>query len=477
MRLSRPRVLVASVVLVGGCALAACGAGEAPDAATAGDAGGGSPDAAAAADAFVESPDAADGSDVLDALDASDASDAADAADASLLAPGFVHRDVNHVLGTGQSLSVGSQGVPALSAMQPYDNLRFVTGVIAGGAGLTSFVPLTEGTTETLSSAFANLVTKMARDVVLVGQPAGKTSHDLLVSAHGLGGKPYSDLKKNGALAAYANGMAQAQAGHDLALAAGKTHVIRAVTNVHGESDHNKGNVNYATDLVEWQSDYEADARAITGQTEPVPMLHTQFSSWTKLAGGLTTSAVCAAQLAAHVDAPGKVILVGAKYHLPYAADGVHLTNEGYRHMGEDYAKVYRRVILEGKTWEPVRPKTVARAGAVVTLKMHVPAPPLVLDTALVSDPGSMGFEWTDDGPVVPTIASVAVIAPDTVVVTLSGAPNANGRIRYAFTGVAGAKGGPTTGPRGNLRDSDKTPSRDGYALYNWAVHFDVASP
>lgn len=483
MHVLRLRSLLASIALSAGCAIAACGVEESGSANDDGDAAA-SGAADATLDATLDTSSSADASTDASSADASadasgsaDASLDADAADASLLAPGFVYRDINHVLGTGQSLSVGSQGTPTLSTMQPYDNLRFVTGVIAGGTGLTSFVPLVEGNTETLSSSFANLVTKMAREEILLGQPAGKTSHDLLVSAHGVGGRPYSALKKNGTLTAYANGIAQAQAGHDLAVAANKTHVVRAVTNVHGESDHQNGNTTYEANLLEWQSDYETDVKAITGQAEPVPMLHTQFSSWTKLAGGLTTSAVAAAQLSAHVNAPGKIILVGAKYHLPYVNDGVHLTNEGYRHMGEDYAKVYRRVILEGKTWEPVRPKAVTRAGAVVTLKMHVPVPPLVIDTVRVSDPGNYGFEWTDDGPVVPTIVSVAVTGPDTVVVTLSGVPNANGRIRYAFTGVAGAKGGPTTGPRGNLRDSDATPSRDGYELYNWGVHFDVPSP
>jgi hypothetical protein len=125
-----------------------------------------------------------------------------------------------------------------------------------------------------------------------------------------------------------------------------------------------------------------------------------------------------------------------------------------------------------------VRPASITRTDAVVTVKMHVPAPPLVLDTTLVTNPGKFGFEWKDDGPATPTIASVAVAGPDTITVTLSAAPTgANKRLRYAFTGTPGALGGPTSGPRGNVRDSDATPSRNGYALYNWCVHFDMAAP
>jgi hypothetical protein len=409
----------------------------------------------------------------------SDAAVAQDSAtvDASLLAPGFVYRDINHVLGTGQSLSVGTLGTPVLSLTQPYANITFVTGVLSGGAGLTSFIPLVEKTVETHSSSFANLITMMARDVILVGAPAGQTSHDLLISQHGIGGQPYSAIKKGGTTTCYADGLAQAKAGHDLAVAAGKSYVIRAVTNVHGESDHVALNAAYEANLLQWQADYETDAKVLSGQAESVPMLHSQISSWTRF-NSSTTSQIPAAQLAAHVDSAGKVVLVGAKYHLPYVADGVHLTTEGYQHMGEDYAKVYRRVILEGKAWEPVRPKTVTRAGAVVTVTMHVPAPPLVLDTTLVTDPGKFGFEWADDGPATPTVTSVALSGPDTVVVTLSAAPTAaHPRLRYAYTGTAGALAGPTTGPRGNLRDSDATPSRNNYKLYNWCVHFEVAAP
>lgn len=96
--------------------------------------------------------------------------------DARLLSPTFVYRDINQIPGTGQSLSVGARGNPALAVMQPFDNRMFVTGVIAGGAGLTSLVPLVEDTNEILSSSFASLITKLARDVVLVGQPAGSTT-------------------------------------------------------------------------------------------------------------------------------------------------------------------------------------------------------------------------------------------------------------------------------------------------------------
>ncbi|MBX3231823.1 MAG: hypothetical protein KIT84_45010 [Labilithrix sp.] len=389
---------------------------------------------------------------------------------------GYVPRDVNHVLSTGQSLAVGVSGAPALTLTQPFGNLMFNTGVMAGGEGLESFQPLTEGDNipgskaivETMSSSFANLVAELARE-------AGG-EHDVLMSVHASGARTYAQLKRGTRF--YNNGMAQVTAARDIAKALGKSYVVRAVTTVHGESDHAEKSTRYEADLLAWQADYERDVQALTGQTEPVPLFQTQISSWTKMMGGTTTSAIPAAQLAAHLASAGKVVLVGPKYHLPYSKDGVHLTAEGYRHMGEDYAKAYRRVVLEGQPWEPLRPIEVTRDGAVITVKLAVPSPPIVLDTTLVSDPNNFGFEYMDAASSSPAIAKVEVTGPDTIAITLEAEPTADDRrIRYAFTGVRGQRAGPQTGPRGNLRDSDATRSRSGKRLYNWCIHFDEPVP
>jgi hypothetical protein len=386
-------------------------------------------------------------------------------------------RDINHLLVAGQSLAVGVSGAPVLTKSQPFGNLMFTTGVMAGATDLDGFVPLVEGDTipgskavvETMGSAFGNLASELAR-------AAGSERHDVLVSIHGSGAKTYAQLKKG--TRPYATGMAQVTAAAAIAKRLGKSYVVRAIAIVHGESDHAEQNPRYEANLLEWQADYEQDIRSITGQPEPVPMFETQMSSFTRMMRGTETSAIPGAQLAAHVASRGKLILVGPKYHLPYVKDGVHLTSDGYRHMGEDYAKAYRRVVVEGRRWEPLRPIGVARDGAVITVRFAVPAPPIVLDTILVNDPGHYGFEYTDDSPSPPAIARVEVTGPDTVVLTLSAPPTGGDkRLRYAFTGVRGARSGPTSGARGNLRDSDATRSLGGYALYNWCIHFDEAVP
>ena len=375
---------------------------------------------------------------------------------------------IHHLLIGGQSLSVGS-GSMVVSLDQPYQNLSFNTGVRAGADGLTGFIPLVEtqqgGLGETIASGLTNHV---AEQQGLTGDV-----HRILASAHGVGGQPYAALKKG--TPSFTVGMAQVAAGAMIAAIQGETFALRAVAIIHGESDHIAKNLGYADDLLAWQSDYETDAVAITGQLHPVPMFLCQVSSHT--AFNSATSPIPRAQLEAARARPDRIFVVGPKYFLPYV-DGVHLSGMGERWLGEFYAKAYRRVLIEGTPWKPLAPATITREGAVITIGFEVPAPPLVFDELLVTNPGNFGFEFYDSSGAPPTVMEVALVDASTVRVTLAAAPTSgNRRIRYAHTGGVGQPAGPMTGARGNLRDSDATPSRHDYPLFNWAVHFDEPVP
>ncbi len=372
---------------------------------------------------------------------------------------------VNYLLIGGQSLSVG-HGAMVLSTEQPYENRMLKPGVRAGTVGLDAFAPLVESQAgpvgETIASGLANLVAEL--------ELAAGRDHIIAASAHGVSGQPYSVLKKGSA--SFSAGMTQLAAAATLAETAGESFALRGVAVIHGESDHIGNSPNYDESLLEWQSDYEADAVAITGQLHPVPLFLCQMSSFTKL--GSATSRIPTDQLAAADARPDRIYVVGPKYFLPYV-DGVHLSGDGERWLGEHYAKAYRRVLVDGEPWIPLRPRELRREGATITIDFHVPAPPLVLDTELVSDPGDYGFEFVDTSGATPKIVDVSLVGETSVQLTLDAPPvGGNRRVRYAYTGIAGQPGGPTTGARGNLRDSDPTASRHGYPLYNWAVHFDV---
>ena len=369
----------------------------------------------------------------------------------------------HHILGTGQSLSVGWRGGPPLTTTQPYNNLM-LSGV--GQTG-TELIPLIEGPNlrgdevETMSSALANTLTARSP----------QTNYTSIVTRHGDGSKSYAGLKKGTAY--YTKGMDQVQKAMDFAVTYSNEYRVVAITTVHGESDHKGGTANYDDLLLEWRSDYDADVKVLTGQTNDIPMFFCQMSSHTKY--GDATSLIPYDQL--WVAENSRLhYMVCPKYFLPYS-DGVHLNAQGYRLLGEYYGKALKQVLVDGLDWQPLKPTEISIAGAVITVKFHVPAPPLMIDTATVLSQTNLGFEYADDSASA-TISSVVIVAGDVIEITLNTAPTgANPRVRYAYTGVAGANAGSSGAARGNIRDSDSTSSLYGNTLYNWLVHFDHPLP
>jgi len=363
----------------------------------------------------------------------------------------------HHVLIVGQSLAVGVEGVPALSTVASDRHLRFYSDPT--GSYLNALYELG---LETIASG-------SAQQASLEG-----SSHRLVLSNVGLGSADYTLLKKG--TDNYALGLQQfREAAAPLACRL-LGYRPSALFAVHGESD--AFNPRYDLDIRQWQADYEADVRNLTGCEVNLPMFHTQIAAWTSR-GGPSTALSPYKVLAESEANPTKTILVGPRYFLPHALPGgIHLINSSYRWLGEYYGKVFRRVVIEGGPWTPLKPTSITRTGAVITAKFHVPVPPLALDTSAVSDPGNFGFEYHDDSPSPPAIAAVEITDLDTVQITLSAIPTgANPRLRYAYTGVSGSPGGPFTGPRGNLHDSDSETSLFEEPLYNWCVHFDKPIP
>jgi hypothetical protein len=457
--------------------------------------------------------------------------------------PNYSDFSINHILSSGQSNSTANggtqndsgQGFPnfTFTPVNPtYSNLSFDTGVFValgctgGGCGAgtvrtpASFVPIQEGdrflnyNVETISSAMANRISQIALANYFGGTPY--TKHDVLVSQHGRSGFNYACIRKGGCAyqvegnPSWVDGMSHVDAGVRLAAAAGRSYVVRAATFIHGEDDHYSygplypwprraggGNLaNYAEALDELQKDYDTDIKARTGQAQTVPLFITQMHGWTNTAVPSndpdyippTSSPIPIQQWWAHRDYPN-VVMVAPTYMLRYN-DCLHYNGFGQRRVGEYMAKAYAKWVFEGVKWQPVSPTSVTRAANVVTVRFHVPVPPLVLDTVNITNPGNFGFRYLVGGNgkiasgTPQTITSVVVSAPDTVTITLQNTPvGANQRLEYAnyfdFNGT-GRPGcpGPQNGVRGNLRDSDPAPSvTGGVPLHNWAVSFEAPVP
>jgi len=293
---------------------------------------------------------------------------------------------------------------------------------------------------------------------------------------------------------------------------------IPAINLVHGEAD--AGSPTYAADIETWRTDYTADFNAITGQTGQIPMFLSQVAGdnadW---ANG---------PLQAYFNNPTLNVMCTPKYHLPYLSGGTHLTAISYRTLGEIYAKCfYKRVVLGSYT--PLYMTSAVISGTTVTIQVTGMVGDLVNDCTytagdlgsttfasvpsaaantnktitvtdtpyagsdlsgggavstkyrssgqqwypVVTDPGSLGFAFTQGTGTPPTITNAVITDATTGVITLtlSGSANCSGVCRVTYAQRAGGVAGPATGARGCIHDSYSTLGVDGMPMFGWLVH------
>lgn len=416
---------------------------------------------------------------------------------------------INVIMGTGQSNMAGFVGTtapetfpsgaaitPVLTTTEPFNNLMLNGGVRCGQAlgqaiasnTYTSLVPLVEqqDSTQTGNTAssyiFAESVaTSMATAVTTALMKKGY-KHTVAFGINAWSGHAISDLQPGGQT--FTNGLTMLGAFKSLATAAGKTMALRAIVMDEGEADEGGSNASYATNVLSYYSNATAQYAAVTGQTLPIWLIMSQLGN-SQVNNHLTTGIIPYLQLQAAAALPDQIFISGPGYLYPRLVDGQHLTPDATRLKAEYHAKVYS-ALVRGQRWRPVQPKTITILGKVIIVNFEVPVAPLVFDTsgAVVTEPsfvtGSLhGFEFTDGTSSPPSIISATVMEDGvSVKFVLSAVPTVGAQwyLSAAYTATANAAGGPTTGPRTTLRDSDQTQSVNGYGtLSNWCVSFHQA--
>ncbi|HEX9058611.1 MAG TPA: dockerin, partial [Clostridia bacterium] len=220
---------------------------------------------------------------------------------------------------------------------------------------------------------------------------------------------------------------------------------------------------------------YNKDIKAITGQTQSIPMIATQQHSYTGTASTLAT-------WKAGVDYPGDIICAGPKYQYSYYTDAVHLNAIGYQELGEKYAEVYYNRVVLKNDWKPLEPTSATKSGNVITVNFNVPVLPLAWDTTLQAPNQSVnewkngkGFEVTASGSKV-TISSVAISGSSVQITCANNLPSSGVKVAYALTSQAARSGG--TIRWGLLRDSDPFKgSSTGVVQPNYCVSFEMQVP
>ena len=389
---------------------------------------------------------------------------------------------MNFVPHIGQSLALGTEGSPTLSTTQSYSN-RMGTLSVTRPDVFGNMAALLDFDVETVAPGMSSTISALSRSLF-----SNDATNDTVHLSFAHGGQPYSNLKKGTTF--YNDSITGFNTALSISDAYNTSFRIPGLVVIHGEADFNSPI--YQSDIEQWQSDYQTDIQSITGQTNTVPLFHSQPSSWTYDDGvptyGRETNQCVYGMLEAYKANPNKSVLVCAKYFIS-GSNRLHLDGYGYRQLGEYYAKAWWTNVVLGQTWVPLYPTNVARSGATITLTFPSSSS-LQLDTTLVATNANWGFEFFDDaGPSV-SISSVAFTGAsptNQVQIVLSGTPSGgNKRIRYAYTGtnivanVVSSHTGqsPTYGPRGNL----KRPETYFTSLYSnnlddWCLHFDEVCP
>jgi hypothetical protein len=282
---------------------------------------------------------------------------------------------------------------------------------------------------------------------------------------------------------AYAATLFEASAIDRLATEQSKTYGIGAIILTHGETD--SGNANYEADMRTLWSDYNTDLKAITGQTESIPMFVSQTHAFGYTAGARSGSSYSMiAEWKVGVDNPGDIVCSGPKYQYPYFTDELHLITRGYELLGEKLGEIYFEKVVRGVDWQPLQPTTVERAGRVVTVHFHVPNPPLAWDDTIPAPfQGTLLAEWAQgrgfelrSGQTALAIESVA-IADDSVQITAAADVPAGVTVGYAATND-GVEVDGRANRRGQLKDSDALVGAfTGETQANYAVAFELPVP
>ncbi len=398
--------------------------------------------------------------------------------------------EINHIITYGQSLSRGQTNGVVLTTSPVPSGLRFVGGVRADDGGVddnvthASLVPLIETIADTLGETPSSGTAQAVMQFVESENDIPHDSHDfkLLLSAPGQGGQSVLALSKGSIY--YTRLLTDVQRGYDLSQDSGKFYAVAALTWTQGEAD-----ISLSTDPALYRErftqlfvDVNTDAKSVTGQANDVKFIHYQVGSHAKYAvdGAETasTGGIALAQLQLQED--GVSTLACPMYQFDYlGATNVHLTAESSKWLGAYYGLAFKRTVLEGIAWSPLRPISATRQGRLIKILFSVPVGSLVVDTTWVSANENLGFEVFDNTGATIAISSVAV-SSDSVVLTTSSTVPVGSVVRYALTaGTAGGQLGRTVGPRGNLRDQQGDtlvfdPTGINKPMHNWCVMFSL---
>ncbi len=360
-----------------------------------------------------------------------------------------------HILHMGQSLASGDDSLPAITTADTgHGNFQFARGVHTWREGQPVFckapelrpdsdfalVPVTAGepiigSGETIASGLVDQLK------VSIGSPpdvrflfsfSGQGSKRLrnLDKEHDDSSDPRSGFVTPGGY--YRTSIDDVRRGLAQARSHGWSYSVPAITWMQGEKNNDQRLDDwlppldrrfflnaYATELIALKNDWNNDILPITDQARRIPL----FTYQTNLAISGQ------AQLLAAQRDP-EIILVSPIYFMPSALNGspdsgnhwgylIHINADAQRWLGEQFAKVIKRSVVDHETWMPLYPlrATLSSDRQSILIEYHVPRPPLVIDSTFLPAAGTGNGYIVRGGP---DVIGTATASPTSIRLTLA---------------------------------------------------------
>lgn len=385
----------------------------------------------------------------------------------------------------GQSLSQGAYSTPVLTTSQKHDSIMFSGGIRPQHPSYdvpnfyADFIPLVEAADisgyvgyETPCGGATEAVKQLIKNEN--GITFDKQKYQLLGTACGEGGMSIATLSttylNNNLKPAITNAF-------NLCQSKGLTYGLPLMGWVQGEEDNKPGNnvtiQQYKDRLQNLIGLVDAHLKTLDSNLALNGVITTQLCSFKT--SGRTEPHIELAIYQAAIAANTNVYLACPLYIFDYK-DGYHIDGPSSKWMGAYIGLVHKRVLVDGQDWKPVHPISHVKQGAILEVKFHVPVQPLVFDTSHIALNTNYGFSLVDSSNNAITISSVSTTQGDAVKIIAATPIPAGSKLRYAWSPSTSPNR--TTGPRGNLRDSQGNdlifdPTGINKPMHNWCPIFE----
>ncbi len=408
----------------------------------------------------------------------------------SIVSAQYTLTDINHIIGYGQSLSLGSVDTCVATKTQKYNSIMFskelrtIDYTVADFSSVT-FVPMVERVWVNHVNYAESPYSGMSEMLIeTINKENGAFDKQFFFHAPGRGGTSITGLNKGTSTAkTYDYLIRGVQRAKELTNAAGKAYKVSCFTWIHGEEDLKTymPPETYKTLFTNLQQDIQTDVKAISGQTEAIPCVFSQTASFNKYwmthtatdLDSMPNSKISVAQYQMALEQPSKFILATPMYPFIYGLDNVHLRAESSKLVGAYFGYAIKKAVIDGQSMLPIHPIQYRVNGNELTVKFYVPVKPLIVDTTQVRFIDHYGFNLYRGKREI-TIDAIRLISEDEIKFVCSEPVQSGDFLTYAINGLAT---GALNGARGNLRDSrGETVTFDigctTHKLHNWCPVF-----